>query len=302
MTADAAVIRATVARRLEGGRRPVREHIFQLLLLGSVAIALLVLGSLLAYVVYKGWTRLDSRLWTEQATFIPARAEEAGVEAAIYGTLWTISITAGFCIPTGIMAAIYLEEYARPDLWINRVIEINIQNLASVPSIVYGILGVGMIARGVLDLGFTILTAGITLGLLVLPIVIIASREAIRAVPSSIRQGSLALGATQWQTIRRQVLPAAIPGMATGTILALSRAIGETAPLLMLGALVFVTFNPEGPGSTPAVLPVQILNLLQRPQESLQLLGWAAIVLLLAILLLMNSVAIYIRNRYQKRW
>lgn len=302
MTADAAAIRAAVARRLEGGRRPVRERVFQLLLWASVAIALFVLVALLVYVVYKGWTRLDSRLWTEQVTRIPARVEQAGVEAAIYGTLWTISITAAFCIPIGIMAAIYLEEYARPDLWVNRFIEINIQNLAAVPSIVYGILGVGMIARGVLDFGFTILTAGITLGLLVLPIVIIASREAIRAVPSSIRQGSLALGATQWQTIRRQVLPAAIPGMATGTILALSRAIGETAPLLMLGALVFVTFNPDGPNSTPAVLPVQILNLLQAPQEGLQQLGWAAIVLLLGILLLMNSMAIYIRNRYQKRW
>src|SRR5690606_29243160 len=170
-----------------------------------------------------------------------------------------------------------------------------------VPSIVYGILGLGIIARS-FGLGFSVITAAITLGLLVLPVVIIASREAIRAVPPSIREGSLALGATQWQTISRQVLPAAIPGIATGSILALSRAIGEAAPLLMLGAVSFIRFNPDGIMASYTVLPIQIFNWISQSREGFHYLAAAAIVVLLAILLLMNSAAIWLRNRYQKRW
>ncbi len=300
MTADATVIRAAVGRRLEGTGVPIRERLFKLLLWTGVAVAFLFLVVLLVYVVQQGWDRLDSRLWENQPS--RRRVGIAGAQSAIFGTIWVISLTALFCLPTGIMAAIYLEEYARPDLWLNRAIELNIQNLAAVPSIVYGILGLGMIARGPLGLGFTVLTAALTLSLLVLPIVIIASREAIRAVPNSIRLGSLALGATKWQTVRRQVLPASIPGIATGSILALSRAIGEAAPLLLIGAAGFIAFNPTGLDSRYTVLPIQIFNWVKAPQAEFTTLAWAAIVILLALLLLMNSVAIVLRNRYQKRW
>jgi phosphate transport system permease protein len=179
---------------------------------------------------------------------------------------------------------------------------LNIQNLAAVPSIVYGILGLAFFARGFFHLGQTVLAAGLTLALLVLPIVIIASREAIRAIPNAIREGALALGATKWQMVRRQVLPAAIPGIATGTILALSRAIGEAAPLILLGGLTFITFNPESLNSPFSVLPVQIFNWISRPQEEFKVLAAAAIVVMLVLLLAMNAGAIYLRNRYQKKW
>lgn len=301
MTADAAAIRGAVTRRLEGGRRPLREYLFRLLLWASVAIALIFLIILLVYVLQQGWNRLDSRLWENQPARLVSRVERSGAQSAIFGTLWVMALTAALCLPTGILAAVYLEEYARPERWINRIIEINIQNLAAVPSIVFGILGLGIIARGWLDLGPTVLTAAITLSLLVLPVVIIASREAIRAVPNSIRHGSLALGATQWQTVGRQVLPAAIPGIATGSILALSRAIGEAAPLLLLGAAA-VAFNPTGLDSRYTVLPIQIYTWMKAPQAEVRELAWASIIILLAILLLMNSIAIVIRNRYQKRW
>ncbi|GAA4536234.1 MULTISPECIES: phosphate ABC transporter permease PstA [Nonomuraea] len=287
------------AVQLAGKGQPVREHLFRIALISSLAIAFIFLAALLTYVLVEGWPRLDSRLWENMPSI--RDPEIAGAQSAITGTLWVISLTALFTIPTGIAAAIYLEEYADKSRWWNRVIELNIQNLASVPSIVYGILGLGIIARA-LALGFSVITASITLGLLVLPVVIIASREAIRAVPPSIREGSLALGATQWQTISRQVLPAAIPGIATGSILALSRAIGEAAPLLMLGAVSFIRFNPDGVFASYTVLPIQIFNWISQSREGFHYLAAAAIVILLAILLLMNSAAIWLRNRYQKRW
>ena len=207
-----------------------------------------------------------------------------------------------FTVPVGVAAAIYLEEYANPDRWYNRLVEVNIQNLAAVPAIVYGILGLGFLVRGFIGLGQVVLAAALTLSLLVLPIVIIASREAIRAVPKSIRLGSLALGATRWQTIRRLVLPAAVPGIAPGSILALSRAIGEAAPLILLGGLTFITFNPDGLDSAFTVLPIQIFNWISRPQEEYRVLAAAAIVVLLVILLAMNSAAIFIRSRFQRKW
>jgi phosphate transport system permease protein len=205
-------------------------------------------------------------------------------------------------LPLGVGAAIYLEEYADGDRWWNRWIEVNIQNLAAVPSIVYGILGLAFFVRGPFGQGQVVLAGGLTLSLLVLPIVIISAREAIRAVPPSIREASLALGATQLQTIRRQVLPAAIPGIATGSILALSRAIGEAAPLVLLGALTFVTFNPDGLDSQFTALPIQIFNWISRPQEDFKVLAAAAIVVLLVILLAMNATAIWLRNRYERKW
>ncbi|MGI5268639.1 phosphate ABC transporter permease PstA [Nonomuraea sp. CA-218870] len=287
------------AVQLAGKGQPLREHLFRIALISSLAIAFVFLAALLTYVLVEGWPRLDSRLWENMPSI--RNPEIAGAQSAITGTLWVISLTAVLTLPTGVAAAIYLEEYADKTRWWNRVIEVNIQNLASVPSIVYGILGLGIIARS-FGLGFSVITAAITLGLLVLPVVIIASRESIRAVPPSIREGSLALGATQWQTVSRQVLPAAIPGIATGSILALSRAIGEAAPLLMLGAVSFIRFNPDGVMASYTVLPIQIFNWISQSREGFHYLAAAAIVVLLAILLLMNSAAIWLRNRYQKRW
>ena len=186
-------------------------------------------------------------------------------------------------------------------MFFQRLVEVNIQNLAAVPSIVYGILGLAVFARA-LALGQSVITASLTLALLILPVIIISTREALRAVPRNIRDGSLALGATEWQTAYRQTLPAATPGIATGVILSLSRAIGEAAPLLLLGAVTFVTFNPDGILSSYTTLPIQIFNWTREPREEFQILAAAAIVLLLVILLAMNFVAIWIRNRTQRRW
>lgn len=287
------------ARRLRGDGMPWRERLFQLGLWASLAVGVVFLGCLLVYVVVEAWPRLDSRILTNFPDIIDP--SQAGAQSAIMGTIWVIAFTALYCLPVGFLTAIYLEEYADPERWWNRAVEINIQNLAAVPSIVYGILGLGIISRG-LGFGQTVLTASLTLSLLVLPTVIIAAREAIRAVPPSIREASLALGATQWQTIWRQVLPAAVPGMATGSILALSRAIGEAAPLLLLGGLTFITFNPTGPDSPFTVLPIQIFNWISQSRAEFVSLAAAAIVILLVILLAMNSLAIWLRNRYSHRW
>jgi phosphate transport system permease protein len=205
-----------------------------------------------------------------------------------------------FTVPIGVGTAIYLEEYANRERWYNRLLELNIQNLAAVPSIVYGILGLAFLVRG-LGLGRVLLAGALILTLLVLPTVIIAAREAIRAVPSSIREGAWALGATKWQVTWRQVLPAAIPGIATGSILAVARAIGETAPLLLIGALTFISFNPTVLGPFTA-LPVQIYNWTKLPNAEFKNLAAAAIILLLVMILLLNAGAIYLRNRYQRRW
>lgn len=283
---------------LKATGEPLRERAFKWLLWFCMAVGLVTLVVLLTYVFIKGWSRLDFRLVTNMPSSV--LPETAGAQSAITGTLWLMTFTAIWSLPTGILAAIYLEEYGDADRWYNRAIEINILNLAAVPSIVFGILGLAFISRG-LGFGPTILTGSITLALLVLPIVVIASREAIRAVPQSIRAGSLALGATQWQTVYRQVLPAAIPGIATGAILALSRAIGEAAPLLMLG-VSFVQFNPDGLMSNFTALPVQIYSWTTEARPEYGTLAAAASVVLLILLLSMNSVAIYIRNKTQRRW
>ena len=272
---------------------------FRALLFASLGVGLIALVTLILQVLIKGWPQIDQDLIFHFPSSDPAKA---GAQSAIMGTIWLMVIVAATCLPLGIGAAIYLEEYANKERWYNRMIEINIQNLAAVPSIVYGILGLAFFVRGFADLGQSLLAGGLTLSLLVLPVVIIASREAIRAVPDSIRQGSMALGATKWQTIRRQILPSSIPGIATGSILALSRAIGEAAPLVLLGALTFITFNPEGLGSAFTALPIQIFNWISRPQEEFKVLAAAAIVVLLAILLAMNATAIWLRNRYQQKW
>jgi phosphate transport system permease protein len=254
---------------------------------------------LLATVIIKGWPRLDLGLITNMPSI--RFPERAGAQSAITGTLWVITFTALFSLPTGILAAVYLEEFAQPGSRFQRIVELNIQNLAAVPSIVYGILGLGIFVRA-MALGQSVVSAALTLALLVLPIVIIATREALRAVPRSIREGSLALGATQWQTTYRQTLPAAIPGIATGVILSVSRAVGEAAPLLLVGAVGFITFNPDGLLAGYTTLPIQIFNWTKDSREQFQVLASAAIVLLLVLLLALNFTAIWIRNRTQKRW
>ena len=278
--------------------RSVKGAAFKAMLFVCLAFAMLALGTLLVDVVRTGWPRLNAQLFQNFPSASPRRA---GAQSAIFGTIWVISLTAAFTVPIGVATAIYLEEYADETRWWNRALAVNIQNLAAVPSIIYGILALGFLVRGV-GLGPSVLAGSLALTLLVLPVVILASREALRAVPNSIRQGALALGATQWQTVRKQVLPSALPGIATGTILALSRAIGEAAPLLLVSGITFITFNPEGVNSAFTVLPLQIYNWVTRPQDSFRILAAAAIIVLLGLLLVLNSVAIVLRNRHQKRW
>jgi phosphate transport system permease protein len=283
------------------GQRPrsdkVRGRAFYVLLLASVSVGFLLLGTLIFDVLQKGIGYLDPILFTDPNSTNP---DKAGAGPAIRGTIYMMVLLLVMVVPVGVGTAIYLEEYANRERWYNRLLELNIQNLAAVPSIVYGILGLAFLVRG-LGLGRVLLAGALILTLLVLPTVIVASREAIRAVPDSIRQGAYALGATQWQVVARQVLPAAIPGIATGSILALARAIGETAPLLLVGALTYVAVNPTLLGSFTA-LPVQIYQWITRPQDEFRLLAAAGIIVLLAILLTMNAFAIWLRNRYQKRW
>jgi phosphate transport system permease protein len=282
--------------------RRVKDVGFWLALLGCLGIAFLLLGVLLWDVVRDGVGRLNIDFIT---SFASTNADQAGIEGALWGTIWIMGVCGLFIIPVGVATAIYLEEYADNNRWYNRLIEVNIQNLAAVPSIVYGILGLAFLVRGPLSLGPVVLAGGLTLGLLVLPVVIIAGREAIRAVPPSIREGSMALGATQWQTIWRQVLPASVPGIATGVILALSRAIGETAPLIVIGTATFVAFNPDGLNSLFTAMPIQIFDWISRPSNDVNNylpLAAAGILLLMIVLVLMNAVAIWLRNRYEQKW
>ncbi len=297
-TADPPQVLPAPEAQLQPETRSPKEWIFRAVLFACLAIAMVFLVVLLVFLVRRGWPRIDSRLWTNMPSSI--NPEMAGALSAIAGTLWVMALVFLIAVPLGVMTAIYLEEYANPVSRINRLIELNIQNLAAVPSIVYGILGLGIIARQ-LQVGFNVMTAALTLSLLILPVLIIASREAIRAVPNSIRQGSLALGATQWQTIWRQVLPQAVPGIATGSIISLSRAIGEAAPLLLLGGVTFVTFVPDSVFDRYTVLPIQIFNWTSEPREEFRILASATIVVLLVLLLSMNSLAIWIRNHYGKR-
>jgi phosphate transport system permease protein len=285
----------TIGKAPRGDR--VRGWAFYALLLVSVSIGFLLLGVLLIDVFRKGIGYVDPLLLTEPNSTNP---EKAGAGPAIRGTIYMMVILLITVVPLGVGTALYLEEYANRERWYNRLLEVNIQNLAAVPSIVYGILGLAFLVRGI-GLGRVLLAGALILTLLVLPTVIVAAREAIRAVPDSIRQGAYALGATQWQVVSRQVVPAAIPGIATGSILALARAIGETAPLLLVGALTYVAVNPTLLGSFTA-LPVQIYQWIARPQDEFRLLAAAGIIVLLAILLTMNAFAIWLRNRYQRRW
>jgi phosphate transport system permease protein len=295
--------RAAVAGSL--GEQPkgdrVRGNIFFAVLLLGLGFALLGLVALIVWSAIEGSSAFGLNLITENPSTL--NPEEGGFRPAIIGSLYLMAGVVVLIVPIGVGAAIYLEEYADGTRWWNRLVELNIQNLAAVPAIIYGILGLAFIVRGAFDLGFVIAAGSLTLALLVLPTVILAAREAIRAVPPSIREGSLALGATRWQTIRRQVLPAAIPGVATGVILAISRAFGEAAPLLLVGAVGFVTAStPQFFEGGYSALPVQIFGYALRPQEEFKTLAAAGVILMLIILLAMNSFAIWLRNRYEQQW
>jgi phosphate transport system permease protein len=278
-------------------RRDARRRVgsvFKWICFSAVCFGVVSLAVLLVDVTVDGLRWLSWDFLNSYPSRIP---ERAGVKSAILGTIWMMGLTALFTFPLGVGGAIYLEEYA-PDNRLTRLLQTNIANLAGVPSIVYGILGLAVFVR-YMAMGRSVIAGAATLSLLILPVVIIASQEALRAVPRTLRMGAYAVGATRWQTIRGQVLPAALPGILTGTILSLSRAIGETAPLIMIGALTFIAFPPTGPMSAFTVLPIQIFNWASRPQSEFHDLAAGAIMVLLVILLAMNATAIILRNKYR---
>jgi phosphate transport system permease protein len=261
-----------------------------------MVMALIALGALIYDVARDGVGRLS---WQFLTSYPSRRAEDAGILAALAGSFFVISLTALIAIPLGVGAAIYLEEYGGRGR-LSRLIEINIANLAGVPSIIYGLLGLGLFVR-IMGMDRSVLAGASTLALLALPVIILSTREALRAVPKSLREGAYALGATKWQTTWHQVLPAALPGVLTGLILALSRSIGETAPLITIGALTYVPFVPSDIWSPFTVLPIQIFNWVSRPQAAFAENAAAGIVVLLGFLLMMNAVAIVLRDRFQRQ-
>lgn len=269
---------------------------FRRICLLMTSLAIFLLGVLLWHIFREGISVLS---WDFLSNFPSRFPSMAGIYSALMGTLWMISLTALIAIPVGVASALYLEEFAPRGGWV-RVIEINIANLAGIPSIVYGILGLVVFVR-FLGLGRSVLAGSLTMSLLILPIIIIASREAIRTVPDSLRQAAFALGASRWETVRDHVLPAALPGILTGVILSLSRAIGETAPLIMIGALTYVAFVPSGPMDAFTALPIQIFNWISRPQEAFHALAAGGIILLISVLLLMNAAAVYLRYRSRRK-
>jgi phosphate transport system permease protein len=277
--------------------------LFEPLAFIATLFGLLVLGLLVWDVFRDGLPRLS---WDFLTRFPSRKPQEAGILSALVGSIWLMVLTALISFPIGVGAAIYLEEYA-PDNRLTRLIEINIANLAGVPSIIYGLLGLEIFVRVMFPItgGRSVLSGSLTMSLLILPIIIIATREALKAVPDSLRQAGHALGATRWQVIWGQVLPLALPGALTGTILALSRAIGETAPLITIGALTYIAFLPplslEGLRTPFTVLPIQIFNWISRPQPGFHVGAAAGIIVLLIVLLLINSAAILLRNKYQSR-
>jgi phosphate transport system permease protein len=294
LSSPASVIQGDVRRRT--GYRSLRDRFFFSLFLLAVVIGIAGLVALLTDVLIDAWGWLD---WQFITSYASRRPERSGIFAPLIGTSWTIVTTALLTIPLGVGTAVYLEEFAGNSR-LSRLIQLNIANLAGVPSIIYGILGLGVFVV-LLGMGRSVLVGGLTLTLLVLPIVIIASQEAIRAVPSSYRDAAYAMGATKWQVVKTVVLPQAIPGIMSGVILALSRAIGEAAPILMISGIVFITYVPDNPGDPFTTLPLQIYNWISQPQSGFRSIAAAGIICLLIMLLSMNAVAIWIRNKYQGR-
>ena len=283
----------TTSHRLR--QRQAKATFFKYFCIAVTASAVLILGILLYQIISDGYRWVDWQFMTSYPSRFP---EKAGILSAFVGTLWLVSLTALLAIPTGVLAAIYLEEYAPKNRW-TQFIEVNIANLAGVPLIVFGILGLALFVR-FMGLNRSVIAGAMTMSLLILPVIIIAAKEAIRAIPNSLRQAAFALGATRWQVVSAHVLPAAMPGILTGIILALSRAIGETAPLIMIGALTYVAFLPESPMDEFTALPIQIFNWTARPQETFHELAAGGIIVLLGVLLVMNALAVYIRYRGSK--
>ena len=289
-TVDLTNVPPDLARRRRQGR------VLRALALAATAFGLVVLAALLLQVLVQGVLWLSLGLLTEYPSRI---ADRAGLRAALAGTFWLMTITAAVAVPVGVGAAVYLEEYARPGPLL-RLVRLNIANLAGVPSVIYGVLGLAVFVR-VLGFGASFLSGGITLALLVLPVIVIATQEALRSIPKGVRESAYALGATRWQVVRAHLLPLAAPGALTGVILALSRAIGETAPILVVGAATFIAFLPRTPLDAFSALPVQVYNWASRPQDEFQGLAAAGILVLLAVLLLMNGLAIWLRDRAERR-
>jgi phosphate transport system permease protein len=301
-SASAADLAPSSLRRgaTRSGARILVDAAFSALLFVGTIVGVVALATLLWTIVDDGWARLvadPAAFLTSYVSRLPARA---GIKAALAGSAYLMVLTALFCFPVGVGAAIYLEEFA-PRNRVTNFVESNISNLAGVPSVVYGLLGLGIFAR-FLRMGPSLLAGALTLAVMSLPVIIVAARESVRAVPDGIRLGAYALGATRWQTVRRQVLPAAMPGTLTGTILALSRAIGETAPLLVIGLPIVIFTLPNDLRDPVSALPLLIFDWTSRPQPAFAEAAAAASIVLLALLLAMNAVAIYLRNRYTIRW
>lgn len=278
-------------------RRKIYDRASRVVFLLATLLGVAALGILLYRILSDGLGWLD---WQFISSFASRFPEKAGILSALFGSLWIIGITAPVAFILGIGTVLYLEEYAKKG-WFTNLIQVNINNLAGVPSIVFGILGLGLFVEGFL-FGRTILSGALTMALLVLPIIVVASQEAIRSVPQHLRNASYALGASKWQTIRGVVIPAAFPSILTGFILALSRAIGETAPLIVVGAVTFIAFVPSSPLDQFTVLPIQIYSWTSKPQDEFRAIAAAGIIVLLIVLFTLNATAVYLRNKYQKRY
>lgn len=277
-------------------KRETKGRVFYTLCLTAVLISLAMLGVLLGKLGLDGYSRID---WSFLTSFPSRHPEKAGILPALVGSVYVVGIAGVTSFVLGVAAAVYLEEYAQRSRFA-QILRINIANLAGVPSVVYGLLGLEIFVR-VMDLDRSVLAGGLTLALLVLPLIIVASSEAIRAVPSSLREGGFGLGATRWQVVRHLVLPQAFPGILTGVILAVSRAVGETAPLIFIGGLTYVPFVPDSPLSGFTAMPIQIFNWISRPQEGFHEAAAAGIIVLLVVLLAMNALAVFLRNKFQSR-
>jgi len=298
MDASAAATQALYGASDPGLR--IRSIVFRSALLLSMTVALIAIIGIISWAVVEGGQRLSLGLLTNNPSSF--RPETAGYRPAILGSFQIIAGVIALIIPLGVGAALYLEQFADKQRWYNRAIELNIQNLAGVPSIVFGILGLAFIVRGPLDMGFIAAAGSATIALLVLPTVILASREAIKAVPPSLLEGAMALGVTRWQAVWKMVLPAAAPGMLTGIILAVARAIGEAAPLLLVGAATFVTFDPNFWEGGYSALPVMIYQYAGRPQDEFHVLAAAGVLVMLGLVVVVNSVAVWLRAKYERTW
>lgn len=277
-------------------KNKIKDKAFQIWGIACTFIGLILLAVFIGNIVIDGLSRID---WSFITSLPSRKPEKAGIYTAMMGTIWILGLTAIIAFPIGVAAGIYLEEYEKKTRLAN-ILEINISNLAGVPSIIYGLLGLEVFVR-FMNLGASVLSGSLTLSLLILPIIIVATRESIKAVPHSIKEASFAMGATKWQTIWNQTLPASLGGILTGVILALSRAIGETAPLIVIGALTYVPFSPKNPMDEFSVLPMQIFNWVSRPQHGFIINAAAAILILLLITFTMNGIAVYFRNKWQKK-